>query len=262
MKKEKVVNDKTRNNIFAAAFDELKRNHGIKTQLELARRMGVNKDTITNILHYRTVVTEDIITRLQTASGCIFNLQWLRGESDIMLADAVPAASPENNNGPVALPSSGEGRSIDLSSVVNAMIAAKDETIASLNHQLVLFRNQLTDKDKWIAKQDALLSEKSEWISKQDALLAEKNEWIAKQDALLAEKNEWIAKQDALLAEKDERLLKQEELIGTLQQQVSDLCTALSPGDTTKYTFPAGVSEDHKRRGQKKKEKDTAYLQR
>jgi plasmid maintenance system antidote protein VapI len=234
MKKEKVVNDKTRNNIFAAAFDELKRNHGIKTQLELARRMGVNKDTITNILHYRTVVTEDIITRLQTASGCIFNLQWLRGESDIMLADAVPAASPENNNGPVALPSSGEGRSIDLSSVVNAMIAAKDETIASLNHQLVLFRNQLTDKDKWIAKQDAQL----------------------------AEKNEWIAKQDALLAEKDERLLKQEELIGTLQQQVSDLCTALSPGDTTKYTFPAGVSEDQKRRGQKKKEKDTAYLQR
>ena len=259
MKKEKVVNDKARNNIFAAAFDELKRNHGIKTQLELARRMGVNKDTITNILHYRTVVTEDIITRLQTASGCIFNLQWLRGESDIMFADDVPAASPDNN-GPAVLPSGGEGHSIDLSSMVNAMIAAKDETIASLNHQLVLFRNQLTDKDKWIAKQDALLAEKNEWIAKQDTQLVEKNEWITKQDALLAEKNEWIAKQDALLAKKDERLLKQEELIGTLQQQVSDLCTALSPGDTTKYTFPVGVSEDQKRRGQKKK--DTAYLQR
>lgn len=248
MKKEKVVNDKTRNNIFAAAFDELKRNHGIKTQLELARRMGVNKDTITNILHYRTVVTEDIITRLQTASGCIFNLQWLRGESDIMLADAVPAVSLENNNGPTASPSGGEGHSIDLSSMVNAMIAAKDETIASLNRQLALFQNQL--------------EEKNEWIAKQDAQLAEKNEWIAKQDALLTEKNEWISKQDALLAKKDERLLKQEELIGTLQQQVSDLCAALSPGDTTKYTFPVGVSEDQKRRGQKKKEKDTAYLQR
>ena len=39
-----------KNNIFAAAFDELKRNHGIKTQKELARRMGVSEDTITRIL--------------------------------------------------------------------------------------------------------------------------------------------------------------------------------------------------------------------
>ena len=39
-----------RNNRFAAAFDELKRNHGIKTQKELAKRMGVNENTITRIL--------------------------------------------------------------------------------------------------------------------------------------------------------------------------------------------------------------------
>ena len=42
--------------------------------------MGVSEDTITRILKDRTDVTEDIITKLQTASGCIFNLQWLRGE--------------------------------------------------------------------------------------------------------------------------------------------------------------------------------------
>lgn len=68
------------NDIFAAAFDELRRNHGIKTQKELARRMGVSEDTITRIMKGRTDVTEDIITKLQTASGCIFNLQWLRGK--------------------------------------------------------------------------------------------------------------------------------------------------------------------------------------
>ena len=69
-----------RNNIFAAAFDYLKRNKGIKTQKRLAELMGVSEDTITRILKDRTEVTEDIITKLQTASGCIFNLQWLRGE--------------------------------------------------------------------------------------------------------------------------------------------------------------------------------------
>ena len=69
-----------RNNIFAAAFDYLKREKGIKTQKKLAELMGVSEDTITRILKDRCEVTEDIITKLQTASGCIFNLQWLRGE--------------------------------------------------------------------------------------------------------------------------------------------------------------------------------------
>ena len=95
MGRQTELKDKTRNNIFAAAIDEIRRREGKITQLELARRMGVNKDTITNILRYRTAVTDDIITRLQTASGCIFNLQWLRGESDVMLAadaDKAPVA--------------------------------------------------------------------------------------------------------------------------------------------------------------------------
>ena len=69
-----------RNNIFAAALDELKRREIIKTQKDLAKLMGVSEDTITRILKDRTDVTEDVITKLQTASGCIFNLQWLRGE--------------------------------------------------------------------------------------------------------------------------------------------------------------------------------------
>ena len=81
---------KLRNNIFAEAFDYLKRNTDIKTQKELARRMGVNENTITRILRDYVEVTEDIITKLQTASGCIFNLQWLRGEDAIhMLASDV-----------------------------------------------------------------------------------------------------------------------------------------------------------------------------
>ena len=69
-----------RNNIFAAALDELKRRKIVKTQKELAQKMGVSEDTVTRILKDRTEVTEDAISKLQTASGCIFHLQWLRGE--------------------------------------------------------------------------------------------------------------------------------------------------------------------------------------
>lgn len=89
------------NNIFAAAFDELRRNHGIKTQKELARRMGVSEDTITRVMKGRTDVTEDIITKLQTASGCIFNLQWLRGKDPFHML-AVDAENAIQNKKEIA----------------------------------------------------------------------------------------------------------------------------------------------------------------
>ncbi len=138
-----------RNNIFAAAFDYLKREKGIKTQKRLAELMGVSEDTITRILKDRCEVTEDIITKLQTASGCIFNLQWLRGE------DLIHMLAEDLNNGMVAqfLTPEGEERktTIDHSSLVNAALSAKDETIASLRDQLVAKDNVIQAKDELIA---------------------------------------------------------------------------------------------------------------
>ena len=134
-----------RNNIFAAAFDYLKRNKGIKTQKQLAQLMGVSEDTITRILKDRTEVTEDIITKLQTASGCIFNLQWLRGEDTTHmlaqdLADDVGEATPQHG-----MP--------DPSSMVNALLAKSDETISALkevietkDEQIADLRRELEDK--------------------------------------------------------------------------------------------------------------------
>jgi plasmid maintenance system antidote protein VapI len=138
-----------RNNIFAAAFDYLKRNKGIKTQKQLAQLMGVSEDTITRILKDRTEVTEDIITKLQTASGCIFNLQWLRGEDTIHmlaqdLADDVGEVTPQQG-----MP--------DPSSKVNALLAKSDETISALksvietkDEQIADLRRELEDKQDHI----------------------------------------------------------------------------------------------------------------
>ena len=134
-----------RNNIFAAAFDYLKRNKGIKTQKQLAQLMGVSEDTITRILKDRTEVTEDIITKLQTASGCIFNLQWLRGEDTThMLAQDLADDAGE------AVPQQGMP---DPSSMVNALLAKSDETISALksvietkDEQIADLRRELEDK--------------------------------------------------------------------------------------------------------------------
>lgn len=91
-KKELSAAERQRNNNFAAAFDYLKRFHGITTQGDLAKAMGVNKDTITNILRFYTPVTEDKISKLMAAFDGMFNIQYLRGESDTMLARDVAKA--------------------------------------------------------------------------------------------------------------------------------------------------------------------------
>ena len=153
-----------KNNIFAAAFDELKRNHGIKTQKELARRMGVSEDTITRILKDRTEVTEDIITKLQTASGCIFNLQWLRGEDPYhMLAEDVP--KPEGHpQSPPSLP--------DPSSIMNAALSAQMQTIESL-------KREAASKEDLIADLRARIIEMDDHIATLKARIAELQQLLA-----------------------------------------------------------------------------------
>ena len=151
---------KLRNNIFAAAFDYLKRNTDIKTQKELARRMGVTENTITRILKDYTEVTEDIITKLQTASGCVFNLQWLRGEdSEHMLAVDVVETPKETQ--PV----------IDQSSMINASLSA-----------YIQLTNRLTDdlKKKEIEMQERL--------AEKDARIVELKNTIADKDTIIKDR--------------------------------------------------------------------------
>ena len=159
------LKDKTRNNIFAAAIDEIRRREGGLTQLELARRMGVNKDTVTNILHYRTAVTDDIITRLQNASGRIFNLQWLRGESDIMLSEQTNEGSETfRNNNPSGVPT--------YSSMTNSIIAAKDEAIESLKREAAAKDETIESQKRESASKDALIESLQQQVADLRAELA------------------------------------------------------------------------------------------
>ena len=163
---------KLRNNIFAAAFDYLKRNTDIKTQKELARRMGVTENTITRILRDYTEVTEDIITKLQTASGCVFNLQWLRGEdSEHMLAVDVVETPKESR--PV----------IDQSSMVNASLSA-----------YIQLTNRLTDdlKKKEIEMQERL--------AEKDARIVELKNTIADKDTIIKDREARIVALERQLA--------------------------------------------------------------
>lgn len=141
--------DPKRNHIFAAAIDELRRREKRKlSQKEIAERIGVTEDTVSRIMRLHNQVTEDIITRLQTASGCIFNLQWLRGESDVMLADDVdnkPTSAADNLH---------ESTHIDQSSLMNATIAAQQTSIESLKREVA--KTEESSKRELAAKEETI----------------------------------------------------------------------------------------------------------
>jgi plasmid maintenance system antidote protein VapI len=165
MNKDKQAKDKTRNNIFAAAFDYLKRTTDINTQQELADKMGVTKDTVSRIITAKTKVTDDAITKLQTASGCIFNLQWLRGESDVMLAADADQAPVANNLH--------ESTHIDQGSLVNATIAAQQTSIESLKREVAAKDETIGSLKREGATKDELIKSLQQQVAELRAALAE-----------------------------------------------------------------------------------------
>ena len=127
--------------------------------------MGVTEDTISRIMRLHNQVTEDIITRLQTASGCIFNLQWHRGESDVMLAaDADKAPVADNLH---------ESTHIDQGSLMNATIAAQQTSIESLKREVAAKDETIESLKREDATKDELIKSLQQQVADLRAALAE-----------------------------------------------------------------------------------------
>lgn len=97
MKEKKKVKDPTRNNNFAAALSILRQLEGQKLdQKDLAKRMGVSSNQISRIMNKQSNLTENIISKFQAASDNVFNIQWLRGESNLIFAADVEKPTDQN----------------------------------------------------------------------------------------------------------------------------------------------------------------------
>ena len=203
-----------KNNIFAAAVDEMKRRGIIKYQKDLAQKMDVSEDTITRILKDRTEVTEDVITKLQTASGCLFNLQWLRGESNIMLAE-------DEQKQTIANPPAQESAPIDIDFFHQALKINAD-IIADLRRNVEYFQQLVLDKDSLIQEHN----EQIVALNIDKAKLATELEHL--RTTLDAVRNNF----DAKVTE----LEKRDQIIKTLQSVID----RESRGD---YRIPTGVAE-------------------
>lgn len=134
-----------KNEIFAHVLDWLIQEKKVDDQKDLAVKTGISQNTVSRIMTGKVEPSDDTLRKLNGAFGNIFNMQYLRGESVVMLIEDVayykmhPEKNPLNNLN-VEEPET----TIDQSSLVNAALAAKDQVIAQMELRL-------SEKDKYIA---------------------------------------------------------------------------------------------------------------
>ncbi len=134
--------------IFRKMFDYLVSNKLIPNQTALARAAGLNEVSVSRILNGQVKSTkQESLWKVNTAFGNVFNPEWMRGNSDVMLmADLTPVSTEQ----PYPIPQTTDPTTI--------LIAAKDETIAALKRELSAKDDVIAAKDGIIATKDKLIS--------------------------------------------------------------------------------------------------------
>ena len=139
--------DKTKER-FREMLNDIAERYGIKTFKQLAEMSGISQNTFTRIK--RNEVKEvDIETfrKLNAAFDDRYNPKWFQGDSPYMLIKDYQNAQKERQT---TMP--------DYTSLLNAALAAKDETIEA-------YQKRLEDKDTIIESLRAQIAEKDERIA-------------------------------------------------------------------------------------------------
>jgi DNA-binding Xre family transcriptional regulator len=115
-------------------------------QTGVARKVGMHPVTMSKIHNGKTKsVKQETLRAVNAAFGNVFNPEWIRGESDVMLLADVPSAQIDAETLPAV-----DSMARVLIESLKRELAGKEETIAVL-------RSQLSDKDDVIATKDKLI---------------------------------------------------------------------------------------------------------
>lgn len=131
--------------IFKRMLDWIFANTDAKNQTNVARKAGLNETTVSRIMKGRVKsVKPETLRDVNKAFGNVFNPEWMRGESDVMLVADLARVCTDRPAKQTADPTA-------------ALLAAKDEIIASLKHTIAA-------KDDIIAAKDGIISTKDKLI--------------------------------------------------------------------------------------------------
>lgn len=122
-------------------------------QTGVARKIGLHPVSMSKIHNGKTKnVKQETLRAVNAAFGNVFNPEWLRGESDVMLLADVnkqlsASASPAT-----------DGMAAVIIDSLKRELAGKDETIAALKRELAAKDDVIAAKDGIIATKDKLIS--------------------------------------------------------------------------------------------------------
>ncbi len=135
----------TRIEIFKKMLDWLCANiEDVKNQTDVARAAGLNETSVSRIMNGRVKsVKPETLRAVNAAYGNVFNPEWLRGDSDVMLVAELNTNDKANGTPRTGVPS-------PTLPDMTAIVAAKDETIAAL-------QAQISAKDDTINAKNALI---------------------------------------------------------------------------------------------------------
>lgn len=154
------------NEIFAKMLDWIFTNTDSKRNVDVAKKTGINETTISRILNERVKKTkQDTLRVVNAAYGNVFNPEWLRGMSDVMLMkDLTPAPSGVSTD----MRQSAPMHAPDYQSMlhINSILAAKDEAYEALKGKLEAKDETIAELRGRLADKDALIEEKERAIDR------------------------------------------------------------------------------------------------
>lgn len=176
------MGDFSKNERFFIAVDYLFREKLVKNQKDLSQKLDITETSLSRIKKGKRNVSDETIRRMNEAFGNIFDMRYFRGKSDHFLLEPQekPAEPPQERV-------KHDPQPIDHSSLINAMLAAKDETIAELRARISDKDSQIADKEAIITAQQSQLADKEAVITAQQSKLADKESLILSQQSLIAE---------------------------------------------------------------------------
>ncbi len=127
-------------------LDWIYTNTEVHNQTGVARKIGMNPVSMSKIHNGKTKsVKQETLRAINAAFGNVFNPEWLRGESDVMLLADVnkqlsASASPAT-----------DGMAAVIIDSLKRELAGKDETIAALKRELAAKDEVFATKDKLIS---------------------------------------------------------------------------------------------------------------
>jgi len=132
-------------------YNHLRSYFGIHTQIDFAESIRITRPALSSAMNgNEAYLTKNLFQKICAAYPGVFNLDYLlTGKGSLLtIGEEVKNEDIEKMANP---------QPIDQSSLVNAALAAKDETIAVLRSQLADLRMQLVDKQNVIEAKDQLI---------------------------------------------------------------------------------------------------------